>query len=618
MVRGKYEQDSAKPCIGDRGFQRVLTYLAYAYTSMDSCLMHLDEIARGVKPNQKIYIFIAVPLPIIPNETGADCPKHEPCGEPNFSRVPSIVALSLLTSYIAIGWSGLHVLPVVILDVQGRTANITSLLGMMSPPLSASFENADQIKSMSHFDRIVPRVPGWPGLGDMLHIICGLGALHVFNSPLDTQGFLDLLLIQKQQSYARREPQSLPGFCWLGKFGWLDGPGQYPRGMRQEGQLAQRLLSTLADREHRKSPQLTNLAKLEPRRESMLKQALETWSWNAQQFDSDELVYAALFMLQSVLLSNDLASFTVPQETLQALVLDCRAAYNEDVRYHNFRHAIDVMQSIFFFMAETKLISGLAPSVAPERRAMDASGLMPRHALVLLVAALGHDVGHPGVNNAFLDRTHAPLATLFGERSILESFHCAVYLGILKRHWPTLMNDYDICDGIARAILATDMAFHQDYISESRRLFSRDDRCSAQSSLIDHKMRLQCALYLKCADISNVVGWQAYANGVANPCQARPFDIAESWARTLRLEFNSQGQFEHSLKIPTALFGGPPRLEDDKQLAVSQVGFIQHFALPLFELMSDISSDMAFAHQEIFKNLEKWASRTIQSAGQNG
>lgn len=45
--------------------------------------------------------------------------------------------------------------------------------------------------------------------------------------------------------------------------------------------------------------------------------------------------------------------------------------------------------------------------------------------LAQMVAALGHDLEHPGVNNQFLVSTRHPLATTYNDVSVLENHHVA-------------------------------------------------------------------------------------------------------------------------------------------------------------------------------------------------
>jgi len=42
-----------------------------------------------------------------------------------------------------------------------------------------------------------------------------------------------------------------------------------------------------------------------------------------------------------------------------------------------------------------------------------------------LIAAGIHDVDHPGVNNFYLVNTKSPLAVVYNDKSVLESYHAA-------------------------------------------------------------------------------------------------------------------------------------------------------------------------------------------------
>jgi hypothetical protein len=43
--------------------------------------------------------------------------------------------------------------------------------------------------------------------------------------------------------------------------------------------------------------------------------------------------------------------------------------------------------------------------------------------LALVISSLTHDIGHKGINNAFLVATRDPLATLYNDQSVLENMH---------------------------------------------------------------------------------------------------------------------------------------------------------------------------------------------------
>ena len=141
--------------------------------------------------------------------------------------------------------------------------------------------------------------------------------------------------------------------------------------------------------------------------------------------------------------------------------------------------------------------------------------LRPFEALTLLITAIGHDVGHPGVNNGFLVTLNAPLAQLYNDRSVLESFHCAAYSQILRRHWPAAFSDSKMRSLMISSILATDMGLHFDYMKKLCDLQSKLCESSPADGwnerTIEESKALACALLIKCADISNVVSDQGQA-----------------------------------------------------------------------------------------------------------
>ena len=63
---------------------------------------------------------------------------------------------------------------------------------------------------------------------------------------------------------------------------------------------------------------------------------------------------------------------------------------------------------------------------------------------------------------------------------------------------------------------------------------------------------------------------------------------------------------ERDVGIPTTLFGGPPELGNLIKLANSQIGFMNIFAYPLFEAVTDILPAMHFAVDEIKSNQSIW------------
>lgn len=221
--------------------------------------------------------------------------------------------------------------------------------------------------------------------------------------------------------------------------------------------------------------------------------------------------------------------------------------------YHNFRHAVDVMQATYYFVCRAGLVSLMDPCAAMEIGPDTPHGryswlknsaslnhlLFPFDILALILASIGHDVGHPGVNNVFMVsdrgdsmiewyrhqhsplfffvkiRTATPLALIYNDRSVLESFHAMVFFNILQRHcfqplteWQTIPEYTRFRKIVVHSILATDMGLHDDYVNKIQGQWERfntnqvDTKDQAQA---DDEIILICGSIIKCADISNCV-----------------------------------------------------------------------------------------------------------------
>ncbi|KAH0201454.1 HD-domain/PDEase-like protein, partial [Aureobasidium melanogenum] len=338
-------------------------------------------------------------------------------------------------------------------------------------------------------------------------------------------------------------------------------------------------------------------------RKALVEQAVGTWAFSAHDFDSDELLYAALTMLQHALQMPELEKWRISMDDLTIFLFACRHAYNDFVLYHNFRHIVDVLQAVFYFLLQIGILPPYPGSREDQVPRTDlapvASLLQPFDALTLLISAIGHDVGHPGVNNAFLVALNAPLAQLYNDRSVLEAFHCAAYSQILRRYWPQAFADIPMRKLMINSILATDMGLHFKYMIDmgnlQEKLSSNDDNIEGWTpKALEETRDLVCGLLMKCADISNV---------------ARKYDVAARWAVILTDEFSNQGAMEKELNLPTCLFGGPPDREDLVKLAESQIGFMSIFAGPLFEGITAILPAMSFSTVEIESNRTVWEEK---------
>lgn len=237
--------------------------------------------------------------------------------------------------------------------------------------------------------------------------------------------------------------------------------------------------------------------------------------------------------------------------------------------------------------------------------------LGPFEALTLLITAIGHDVGHPGVNNGFLITMNAPLAQLYNDRSVLESFHCAAYSQILRRYWPSVFADAKMRNLMISSILATDMSLHFKYMKKLGDLQAKlraDGSTDGWAAPVrDEQTANACAFLIKCADISNVVSREqmSFTFGAridVLPKQSRQHNIAVQWMEILSDEFSRQATMEVALDIKTSLMSEPKR--DMLSLTTAQLKFMELFAIPLFQGVADVLPAMQYCVDELISNRE--------------
>lgn len=96
---------------------------------------------------------------------------------------------------------------------------------------------------------------------------------------------------------------------------------------------------------------------------------------------------------------------------ISAFVHHLRQIYRYENTYHNFEHALDVLQATQCYLSTAKVVPPVTILLEPGRtwrstRSQDDNSLIHtlglRDLFALYIAAIGHDVGHPGLTNAFM------------------------------------------------------------------------------------------------------------------------------------------------------------------------------------------------------------------------
>ena len=217
--------------------------------------------------------------------------------------------------------------------------------------------------------------------------------------------------------------------------------------------------------------------------------------------------------------------------------------------FHSFRHGVDVL------LATSTLLRLVL------RDKPDAIG-DPIVVGALLVAALAHDVNHPGCMNGYLIATKHPLAEA-SSTAVLERHHAEVALTLLDTPKLDFLADLPEADRarfvstVREAVMATDVTTSVPKAKEFQALCEGGDTPTPTQVF---------SLIIKAADISN---------------PARSLPVYEKWIDGVMTEFFVQGDAEAAAGLPFSMNCDRASVVVSK----SQVGFITFLVAPLFHAL---------------------------------
>ncbi|KAG2486574.1 hypothetical protein HYH03_014744 [Edaphochlamys debaryana] len=282
--------------------------------------------------------------------------------------------------------------------------------------------------------------------------------------------------------------------------------------------------------------------------------------------------------------------FGLKPTTLARLLRTLEAGYTDNP-YHNATHAADVLRSLHVLLMGARLTDHY----------LDPLGLLAAY-----MAAIVHDLGHPGLTGDFLVATSAPLALRYNDKSPLESHHASAAF--------TLIAERPELDALAPLskeqrsalrkmvidlVLGTDMKQHFAMIAQYkavRRPVNGDmspgkgasirgstggvgpeaevslvrglDLQEGPMPLDDTERMLSLQMCLKAADLGHL---------------GSELEVHKRWLAALEEEFFLQGDREKALGLPIS-----PLFDRSKQGASkSQVGFFDFVALPLIRALGE-------------------------------
>ena len=252
--------------------------------------------------------------------------------------------------------------------------------------------------------------------------------------------------------------------------------------------------------------------------------------------------------------------------------------------YHNNLHGADVCHSVCLYFLNSNAEKLFQTTVLD--------------ILSVLIASLGHDLAHPGLNNNFHINAGTELALTYNDSSCLENYHCCKLFCILKKDENNIfeilsVNDYkDIRKRMISEILATDMFYHKKIVSlaESKISQIKGDKFEFISNDKESiKQEQQCLLdfFIHLADLGH---------------NAKLFDISLKWVELLSEEFWLQGDKEKSLGISISFLCD----RENTNVPQGQINFIRGFILPTFNVLSTLFPGLNYTVENATINIGKW------------
>ncbi|XP_071210534.1 high affinity cGMP-specific 3',5'-cyclic phosphodiesterase 9A-like isoform X1 [Salvelinus alpinus] len=239
--------------------------------------------------------------------------------------------------------------------------------------------------------------------------------------------------------------------------------------------------------------------------------------------------------------------------------------------FHNFRHCFCVTQMMYSMICLCSL-QEIFTQV---------------DILILMTAAVCHDLQHPGYNNTYQINARTELAVRYNDISPLENHHCAVAFQIFSQPDCNIFSTFDaeafkqIRQGIITLILATDMARHGEILDSFKHKVDRFDFSDEE-----HVTCLKMVL-IKCCDISNEV---------------RPMEVAEPWVDCLLEEYFMQSDREKAESLPVSPFMDRQKVTKP----TAQIGFIKFVLIPMFETVMKLFPQIEVMIQPLRESRDRY------------
>lgn len=323
------------------------------------------------------------------------------------------------------------------------------------------------------------------------------------------------------------------------------------------------------------------------------KEVFESWSFCPLEMTKLQRVALTVhaFCDRSSTFGDENCQFTSSDEMalLHRFVQSCASEYL-NVPFHNFGHAVDVVHAL----------SRMLVNISAETYLSD------WEQLALIVAALGHDLGHPGVNNGFLVEVSHELALQYNDKSPLENMHCAKLWMILVNPGTALFagatpgQRRDVRKHILEAILHTDMILHQGMVKDLQMIYQMNLPVFSPKPEGAPLSLAEAEIWCQPDNKILVMNMVLHAADVSNP--SKVWAVTKAWAMVCLEEFFAQGDKEKELAIPVQFLNDRDKLNRPN----SQIGFIEFMIAPFLVAQLRLFPALKEMGDNLGNNLTNW------------
>mmetsp|Transcript_70836 Transcript_70836/g.207563 ORF Transcript_70836/g.207563 Transcript_70836/m.207563 type:complete len:928 (-) Transcript_70836:59-2842(-) len=338
---------------------------------------------------------------------------------------------------------------------------------------------------------------------------------------------------------------------------------------------------------------------------------VSSWAFQALSLTEAQQSQLAVYVISSFHDAVEGEGFirtTSDLNTLQKFVTACEKEYPPNA-FHSFSHAIDVVHMV------SKMLRNMGSDLF----------LSELEQYTLLVSALGHDLGHPGVNNGFLSETSHELAMQYNDRSPLENMHCAKLYSIVKNPETNCFKMFtkdqykEARKQTIESILHTDMMGHQSMVKELQIVYQVNSevftpqvrgrkslRSTRRSSHLKSTLGTEVDVFNQSEIKILTIDCVLHSADVSNSC--RTWEVTREWAWRVLEEFFAQGDQEKALGVPVQFLNDRDKLNRPN----SQIGFIEFMIAPFFAAQIRLWPGLRDLGDNLSNNIRNWEDLWVE------